>query len=343
MSPSLYVLAASLRSNNSSATIVSQDRATSSAKVSVNHSRLAPRLKRFWGSATGRWMFLARGVREDLTCRITGAFRFIGRTLGQPGKASVTAMDSEPSFAFLFPDPESVQNSPHDHPPASHPAVEPLSGVNPFAVKVEPYFVRSTASASEILTNIAVQDMLATDDPGLYDLSCHPRSTSTLSSVGLSDFVYPLASSESSDSDSELGNESPQRSPEVSPDPSDRHDAGSFPPVQINKTVRVISSTEVEITFRITYRDSPPGEENADDEEVIVIPALPRKSSSIPHPHLLSPIPEEDEDETSSVETVRASIPTCARPDTGLVCASDGVEHLCESSACIGSDRRMSI
>ena len=287
-----------------------------------------------------------------LTCRITGAaFRFItgGRTLEQPGKASATAMDSERPFAFLFSDPESVQHLPH-HPSTTSLAVEPLSGVNHFAVKVEPYFVRSTVSASEILTNVAIQDMLATDDPGFYELSCHPRRTPILSSVpgplGLYDVVYPLASSESSDSDLELISESPRRSPEVSPDPSDWHEAGPFRPVQIDKTMRLISSTEVEVTFRITYHDSPPGEDNADDEEVIVIPTLPCTSSSFPHPHLLSPIPEEDEgedDKTSGVETVRFSgISACARPDTGLVWASGGVEHLCESSACVRSDRRMS-
>jgi hypothetical protein len=270
-----------------------------------------------------------------LTCRITGAaFRFItgGGTLGKLGKASATPSDRP--FAFVFPDPECVRHLPR-HPFATA-TVEPLSSVDHSAVKVEPYFVRSTASASEILTNVAIQDMLAAED--FYELSCDPgSSTSTLSSeqgpLDLFEFIDPLASSESSDS---LVNESPQRSPEVSPDPSDRHEAESFRPVQINKVVRIISSTEVEITFRITYHDPPPGEDNADDGEVIVIPALPRTSPSFPHPHLLFPIPEEDddEDETSSFETVRASIPACARPDTGLVYASDGVEHPCESSTC---------
>jgi len=131
MSPSpYYVLAASLRSKNSSATIVSQeDPAKSSPKGSLHRMNRLARLKQL--------------------CRITGAASRLlsGRTLGQPGKASATAMDSEQPFPFLFPDPESMQHSPY-HP--SPPAVEPLSCVEQFAVKVEPYFVRSTASASEI-------------------------------------------------------------------------------------------------------------------------------------------------------------------------------------------------
>ena len=276
----------------------------------------------------------------------TGAtFRFMtGRALGQPGKASAHAMDSEQSFDFLLPDPESVDHSPNIgyHPSATTPAVEPVSGVEQFAVNMEPYFVRSTASASEILTNVAIQDMLAIDELEFYEVSCNPGSTSTLSSVpepsGSSDFLYPLASSEGFDSDSELVNESPRSSregsPEVSPDLSDRHDAltpRSLRPVHIYNSMWFISSSEVEVTFRDTYPDSPQGEddEDDDDEEVIILPVLPCTSSSFPHPHILSTIPEEDEDEdgdgdsfsldttyddeddTSSVETIRA------RPNTG--------------------------
>jgi hypothetical protein len=285
-----------------------------------------------------------------LTCRTTGAtFRFMtGRTVGQPEKASATAMDSEPSFGFLFPDPESEHHDPpygESHPSTTDSAVEPCSGEAHFAVNVEPYFVRSTASASEILTNVAIQDMLAADDLGLYELSCNPRSASTLSSVpepsGSFDFVYPFASSESFVSDSEPLNGSPRSSrevsPEVSPDESDRHEAffksRTLRPVHINNTIRFISSSEIEVTFRNTYPDSPLGEDDADDEEVIVIPILRRISSSFPHPHCLSTIPEEDEDEdghsdgtsdyedeTSSVETVRlSSISVGARSDAGLV------------------------
>ena len=267
-----------------------------------------------------------------------------GRAVAQPGKASATALDSELSFGFLFPDPESEQHDPlHDecHPSTTHSAVEPEH----FAVNVEPYFVRPTASASEILTNVAIQDMLAADDLGLYNLSCNPSSASILSSVpepsGSFDFVYPFASSESFYSDEESLNgsprSSPEVSPEVSPDSSDRHEAffksRSLRPMDINNTMRFISSSEIEVTFRNNYPDSPLGEDNADDEEVIVIPILRRTSSSFPHPHCLSTIPEEDEDEdgdsdgtsdyedeTSSVETVRlSSISVRARSDPGLV------------------------
>jgi len=139
----------------------------------------------------------------------------------------------------------------------------------------------------------------------------------------LFDFIYPFASSGSADSDLELGNESPQHSPEVLPDPSDWHEALGLGLLR------------------------PPREDNRDADD---------ESSSFPHPHILSTIPEEDDDEggdssycegeddTSSIETVRfASTSARARPDTGLVWASDGVEHLCESSACAGPDRRMSV
>ena len=294
-----------------------------------------------------------------MACRL-----ITGRTLGKPGKASATQIDSasERSFVFLFPDPECVQHSPY-HPSSADSAVEPLSDAEHFAVEVEPNFVRSTASASEILTNVAIQDMFDADDLGFYELSCHPRNSSTLSSApepsGLFDFVYPLASSGRSNSNLELADESPRRSPEVSPevspDPYDWNETGCLRPV---KTRRRISLTSVEVTFS-SYPDSLPGEHNADDEEVIAIPVIPvlsRKSSSFPLRPLLSTILEEDEDEdedghssyededeTSSVETVRpTNISARARPDTGFVWTSDGVEHLCESNPCVEADRRMS-
>ncbi|KAH9021233.1 hypothetical protein EDB84DRAFT_1513279 [Lactarius hengduanensis] len=270
-------------------------------------------------------------------------------------------MDPERSFAFLFPDPESVQHPPFIayHSSANQPAVEPLSGVEYFAVNAEPYFVPSTASASEILTNVAIQDVLAlaADDPGFFD------------------FEY-------SDSDSELVNGSPRRSREASPelspvashensrqstlaDSSDWHEAlksGSSRPMHwhIKKAMGLTSSSGLGVSLRNTYPDSPLGEDNADDDGVIVIPVLPYTSSSFPHPHLLSTIPEEnedegghssspdttyeDEDETSDTETIRfISVSTRARLDTAHVWASDGVEHLCEPSPRVASDRRTSI
>lgn len=348
MSLSFYVLAASLRSKKSSAAIVSQEGPTrSGSKGTIRRMNRLARLKKFWASATG------------------ATFRFItGRPFGQPG-ASATAMDPERSFAFLFPDPESIQHPPFIayHSSPNYPAVEPLSGVEYFAVNAEPYFVPSTASASEILTNVAIQDVLAlaADDPGFFDLCCNPRSTSTLASVpefsGSFDFVYPFASSENSDSDSELVNGSPRRSREASPELS---------PVASPENSRQStladssdSSSGLGVSLRNTYPDSPLGEDNADDDGVIVIPVLPYTSSSFPHPHLLSTIPEEnedegghssspdttyeDEDETSDTETIRfISVSTRARLDTAHVWASDGVDHLCEPSPRVASDRRTS-
>ena len=296
---------------------------------------------------------------------IGATFRFMtGRTLAQPEKAYATAMDPEQASASLFPDPKSEQHPPHIgcHPSATNPAVEPTYGVEHFAVNVEPYFVRSTASATEILTNVAIQDMLAVEELDFYEMPCGPTSDFTLSSVpepsGSFDFVYPLASAEGFDSYSEQVNwsprSSPEVSPEVSPDPPDQYGAstwGSSRPVYINDTVQFISSSEVEVTFRNTYPDSPTGEDDDDEEEVIIIPVLRRSSSSFPHPHCLTTIPEEaDEDEgggsfgldetyddedasyeddTSSVETIRCTrISERARPDIEFVWPSDGVEYL---------------
>jgi hypothetical protein len=176
MSPSLhYVLAASLRSKKSSSTIAFQedDPTRSSSKCSLHRMSRLARLKQVLGVRYRSVDVDLRWSMWGLTCRATGAaFRFMtGRTVGQPEKASATAMDSERSFGFLFPDPEREQHDPphigESHPSATDPAVEPCSGVEHFAVNVQPYFVRSTASASEILTNVAIQDMLAADELGL--------------------------------------------------------------------------------------------------------------------------------------------------------------------------------
>jgi hypothetical protein len=88
--------------------------------------------------------------------------------------------------------------------------------------------------------------------------------------------------------------------------------------VHVNKTVQLISSSVVEVTFRNTHSDSPLGEDGDDGEEAIIIPV----TSSFPHPHRLSPIIEgdegagfpdpeteyeEDQDDTSDTETIRPS------------------------------------
>ncbi len=55
-----------------------------------------------------------------------------------------------------------------------------------------------------------------------------------------------------------------------------------------------MSSSMVEVTFRNTHPDSLLlGEECGDGEEAIIV-------TPFPHPHLLSPIIEEDEDDRSS-------------------------------------------
>jgi hypothetical protein len=260
------------------------------------------------------------------------------------------------------------------------PAAEPLSHAEQVAVSVQPYFVQSTASASEILTNVAVQDLLAAEDARLYELSCHPATSSALSSTSdpwdMFDYVNPVArdgSSESaSDSDSELIEEPVEESgDELAEEPADEssqsmstpshtpklHEAlepASLPPfVHINRTIRLISSSVVEVTFRNTYPDSPPGED--DDEEVVNIPI-----STFPHPHRLSPILEEDEEydfsdvetvcegglDASDAETIRpSSISFCPRLDAGIdwTSCAERYDSSCESNLCFRTDRRMSI
>ena len=241
-----------------------------------------------------------------------------GRTLGQPRKASavVISIDCEQTVAFQFPNPGGAER---DLPSVTNPVAEPLGDVEHFACKVEPDFVRSTASAEENPTNVAVRGMIATEGLGIYGLSCHPGSNSTISSASESfdfgcsgqDSERPVAGS-AQVSDSVNYPRSPREASRVSPDPSDLLEAlTSEPPrhLKIKKTMRMISATEVEVIFRITYR--PP--ENAADEEVPVLP------SHWHQPHLLSPISEEDEDEddtgsVTSEETVcTTGIPECAR------------------------------
>jgi hypothetical protein len=184
-------------------------------------------------------------------------------------------------------------------------------------------------------------------------------------------YVNPFARDDSSDSDSEpvkghvqesdheLTKEPTNPSLPSTPTPSSpskRYGAlepASFPSVlHINKTIRLISPSVpvVEVTFRSTYPDSPPEED--DDEEAINIP-----TTTFPHPHLLSPILEEDEeddfgletafDDTSDTETIRPSS-VFALPrvpvDTEIDWTS-GVECWdppCESSLCFRTDHRMS-
>jgi hypothetical protein len=229
-------------------------------------------------------------------------------------------------------------------PSAICPAVEPhCCGVEQVTVIPRPYFVPSTASASEILTNVVLQDLLA-QDAGYYDLPCQPSNIPSLTSFPDSswdsfefDFVDPFAHDDYSDSDweaEEIINDTLQSPPKPIDIPNQFRglDAAPFPPlVHINREIQLISSV-VEVTLRNTRPDFLPWEDHGDAEEAIVIPVAP-----FPHPHLLSPIIEEDEydassspgmdsgdeDETSDTETIRPSTSILARHrqlsvDTGI-------------------------
>jgi len=192
---------------------------------------------------------------------------------------------------------------------AISPAAEQLGGAEPqlTAVNPQPFFVRSTASASEVLTNVAVQDWFATEDADFYDSELsfqhHPTSSSSLASVSdwdSLDFVNPFAREDSSDDvyyDSDLDLENvEEEAANINEPPSWSSPAkspASLPsPVQINKVIPLVSSSVVEVTFRNTRSDSPPGEDDDDGEETIIVPI----ASSFPHPHRLSTIFEEDEE-----------------------------------------------
>lgn len=201
------------------------------------------------------------------------------------------------------------------HPSAICSAVEPHSSVEQVTVNTRPYFVPSTASASEILTNVALQDSLA-QDAETYDLPCQPTNIPSLTSFSDSwdsfefDFVNPFARDGHSDSDSEAGEDettddtlqSPSRPIDIPKQFRGLDTAPSPFLVHINREMQLNSSSVVEVTLRNTRPDSHLREDHGDGEEAIIIPFTP-----FPHPHLLSPIIEEDEDESSDTETIRPS------------------------------------
>jgi len=229
-------------------------------------------------------------------------------------------------------------------PSAISPAVEPLGSVEQVTVNPQPYFVPSTASALEILTNIAIQDFLAQDAES-YDLPCRPVNIPTVASVSDSDswdswdfdFVSPFVLDDYSDSDWEAGEEETTVDTLQSPSKlldsrSEFRDLDTAPLpslVHINREIQLMSSSMVEVTLRNSHPESLPRE--YEGEEAIIIPVTP-----FPHPHLLSPIIEEneddrssrsemdseDEDETSDTETIRPSTrilaPTRLSADTGI-------------------------
>lgn len=298
------------------------------------------------------------------------AIRFVTGRTSQQLEACTPSIDYERSLAFPSPNPGSMRRRRRRlsriacRPSAISPAVEPLSRAEQVTVNPRPFFVPSTASASEILTNVAVQDLLAADDAEVYDLPCHYADTSALASVSDSwdsfDFVNPFAHDDYSDPSSEdleewIAEESPQSSPRATESSRRFGTLGSdsLPSsVHINKDIRFVSSSVVEVTFRNTRPDSP-GEDDGDGEEEIIIPVTP-----FPHPHLLSTIIEEDEEEDSAgsetcyedegemsdTETIRPSS-TCLQlsMDAEVEEPFGNAWHYYESSPCVQTDRRMSI
>jgi hypothetical protein len=225
------------------------------------------------------------------------------------------------------------------HLSAINPAVEPLTSVEQVTVNPQPYFVPPTASASEILTSVAFQDLLAQDAES-YDLPYQPTNIPTLTSVSdswdsfESDFVNPFARDDYSDSDWEAGEEetiddilwSPSKPIDL---PNQFRGLDTAPLPSLNREIQLISSSVVEVTLRNTRLDSFPRDNHGDEEQAIII-------TPFPHPHFLSPIIEEyeddgsssremsseDEDETSDTETIRPSTSVLAHPrlsvDTGI-------------------------
>lgn len=240
------------------------------------------------------------------------------------------------------------------HPPAIGPAVEPLlSGVEQVTVNPQPYFVPSTASALEILINVAIQDLSARGAES-YDLPCQPTNSPTPTSVSDSrdsfefDFVNPFARDDYSDSDWEAGEEETTDDTVQSPSkpidsPNQFRGLDLLSLVHINREIQLISSSVVEVTLRNTRADALPREDHGDGEEAIIIPVTP-----FPHPHLLSPIIEEheddgssgpemdseDEDETSDTETIRPSTRILARPRLSVNTGIDWGVWRCKTRQC---------
>ncbi|KAI0258769.1 hypothetical protein BC834DRAFT_692276 [Gloeopeniophorella convolvens] len=116
-------------------------------------------------------------------------------------------------------------------------------------IMVQPYFVLPTATASEILVNVAVQDMLAQEELQYYEPSCHPPDPSPLSTVpniwDTVGFYYPFEYPEPA------GQASKAIQEEVN---------------YLAPEVLVYTSPDAVITFRSTPS------EPVDDEDRIIIP-----------------------------------------------------------------------
>jgi hypothetical protein len=253
---------------------------------------------------------------------------------GRASKRPDACPSSDPSFdgegqmpAFPSPSPSPHSDGPlDDHrrhlsshieccPSATNirsPAAEQLSGAEPqvTVANPQPFFVPSTASASEVLTNVAIQDWFATgEDADFYELPFqhHPTSSSSLASVSDWDSLeFVNLSWEDSDdvydSDFDLENVEEEAANEPSSwssaEPPATNSRRALAPaslpssVQINEAISFFSSSVVEVTFGNTRSVFLHGEDDDDGEEAIIVPI----ASSFLRPYRLSTIFEEDEE-----------------------------------------------
>lgn len=374
------VLVTSLRPKRPTSMIASQKGAVRNSTSAALRVRVLLRGNGF------KWARLRR-----FCSRATARF-VTGRAPKRPEEASDPSFDGDGQVpAFPSPDSDGPPGAPLSrrhlsrriecHPSAISPAVKQLSGAEPqiTAVNPQPYFVPSTASASEVLTNVAIQDWFATEDADFYELPFqhYPTSSSSLASVSdwdSLDFVNPFAREDSDDAyDSDLDSENVEEetadepswsSPKPTTNLPDEYRA--FEPVSLPSSMQIIKagrlvSSVIEVTFRNTRSDSPPRENDDDGEEAIIVPI-----TSFPHPHRLSTISEEDEevagdsprpeigyedqDDMSDAETIRPPGTLAhlgpAKEDAGrdgrLCCVNHG-DFPCESSPHGQTDHRMSI
>lgn len=301
------VLVTSLRPAKASVPIASREDLVCTSSGCAGSNKLA-RLRRLWADATGTG-HTSQQLEPPSIPSVNQ-----GRSPASRSSNPLTDSTRRPPLAVHLSRIECYSS-------AISPGIAPLSSVEQVTINPQPYFVPSTASASEILTNVAIQDLLAQDAES-YDLLYQPTNIPILTSVSDSwdswdsfefDFVNPFARDDYPDSDCEAGEEeiidhilqSPPKP--IDSQFRDLHTAPLPSLVHINRETQLISSSVIEVTLDNTCL---PREDHGDGEEPIIIPVTP-----FPHPHLLSPIAEEYEDETSDTETIRpsTSISACLR------------------------------
>jgi hypothetical protein len=187
-----------------------------------------------------------------------------------------------------------------------------------------------------------------------YNLPCQPTNIPSLTSSDSWDsFEFDFANlfARDDDSDCEAGEEettddcpqSPSKPIDIPNQIRGLDTAPLLSLVHINREIQLISSSVVEFTLRNTRPDPFPEEDHGDGEEAIFIPVTP-----FPHPHLLSPIIEqdeddgsfglemdpEDEDEASDTETIRPSTSIFARPQLLVDTAIDWGVWRCKAQQC---------